>query len=222
MVAEVALTVVLLTAAGLLMRSLANTATSDPGFEPSRVLAFDVSLPSATYNTDEKRMAFWNDLRARVAAVPGVEHAGEGMAIPFSGGGFGEYFFLPGRTGENDVKLGRLNYVSPGYLEALGTRLIAGRFLTEADNVAKGPRVAVINQTAARGLFGTHIADRAAGHRRRADVADRRRDCRRGGSAAGRGAPRVRLRAAVVQSRQLLDGRAHETRSGIARQQHQG
>ena len=153
-VAEVALTVVLLSAAGLLMRSLANTATSDPGFEPSRVLAFDVSLPSATYNTDEKRMAFWNELRARVAAVPGVEHAGEGMAIPFSGGGFGEYFFLPGRTGENDVKLGRLNYVSPGYLEALGTRLVAGRFLTEADNVAKGPRVAVINQTAARGLFG--------------------------------------------------------------------
>ena len=148
------MTVVLLSAAGLLMRSLANTATSDPGFEPSRVLAFDVSLPSATYHTDEKRMAFWTDLRARVAAVPGVEHAGEGMAIPFSGGGFGEYFFLPGQTGENDVKLGRLNYVSPGYLEALGTRLIAGRFLTEADNVAKGPRVAVINQTAARGLFG--------------------------------------------------------------------
>ena len=91
---------VLLIAAGLLMRSLANTATADPGFEPSRVLAFDVSLPSATYKTDEKRMAFWNELRARVAAVPGVEHAGEGMAIPFSGGGFGEYFFLPGRTGE--------------------------------------------------------------------------------------------------------------------------
>ena len=153
-IAEVALTVVLLSAAGLLMRSLANTATSDPGFEPSRVLAFDVSLPSATYDTNEKRMAFWTGLRARVAAVPGVEHAGEGMAIPFSGGGFGEYFFLPGRTGENDVRLGRLTYVSPGYLEALGTRLIAGRFLTEADNVAEGPRVAVINQTAARSLFG--------------------------------------------------------------------
>ena len=153
-VAEVALTVVLLTAAGLLMRSLANTAAADPGFEPSRVLAFDVSLPSATYDTDEKRMAFWSDLRARIAAVPGVEHAGEGMAIPFSGGGFGEYFFLPGRTGENDIMLGRLNYVSPGYLEALGTRLIAGRFLTDADNAAKGPRLAVINHTAARSLFG--------------------------------------------------------------------
>ena len=153
-IAEVALTVVLLSAAGLLMRSLANTATSDPGFEPSRVLAFDVSLPAASYRTNEKRMAFWNDLRARVAAVPGVERAGEGMAIPFGGGGFGEYFFLPGKTGDNDVKLGRLNYVSPGYLEALGTRLVAGRFLTDADNVDKGPRVVVINQTAAHGLFG--------------------------------------------------------------------
>jgi predicted permease len=134
-VAEVALTVVLLTAAGLLMRSLANTATADPGFEPARVLAFDVSLPGATYTTNEKRMTFWNQLRARIAAVPGVDQAGEGMAIPFSGGGFGEYFSLPGQTDEKDFRLGRLNYVSPGYLEALGTRLIAGRFLTDADNI---------------------------------------------------------------------------------------
>jgi predicted permease len=153
-VAEVALTVVLLVAAGLLMRSLANTVMSDPGFEPSRVLAFDVSLPPATYGASEKRMAFWNDLRARVAAISGVEHAGEGMAIPFAGGGFTEYFRLPGRTGEHDAALGRLNYVSPGYLEALGARLVAGRLITEADNVSKGPRVTVINQTAARSLFG--------------------------------------------------------------------
>lgn len=187
-IVEVALTVVLLSAAGLLMRSLANTATSDPGFEPSRVLAFDVSLPSATYQTDETRMAFWTALRARVAAVPGVDHTGEGMAVPFSGGGFGEYFFLPGRTGENDVMLGRLNYVSPGYLEALGTRLIAGRLLTEADNVAKGPRVAVINQTAARGLFdaSSPIAQTVvvAGQRWQivgvvADVTDRQLDAAR-------------------------------------------
>ena len=117
-------------------------------------------------------------------------------------------------------QLGRLNYVSPGYLEALGTRLIAGRFLTDADNVAKGPRVAVINQTAARSLFGTKSPLEqpviVAAQTWQivgviADVADRQLDA---------AAPRVRLRAAVVQSRQLLAGRAHETRSDIARQQH--
>jgi ABC-type antimicrobial peptide transport system permease subunit len=197
----VTLTVILLSAAGLLTRSLANAASADPGFEPSRVLAFDVSLPSATYNNREKRMAFWNNLRARVAAVPGVDYAGEGMAVPFSGGGFGENFSLPGQSTDNDFTLGRLNYVSPGYFEALGTRLIAGRFLTDADNVLVVPpgqapsapdavrpasastaptapnanaaanananaaanannaadamRVAVINQIAARTLFGT-------------------------------------------------------------------
>jgi hypothetical protein len=48
------------------------------------------------WNIPEARMAFWNGLRARVAAVPGVEAAGEGMVIPFSGGGFGVYFSLPG------------------------------------------------------------------------------------------------------------------------------
>ena len=184
-VAEVALTVILLIAGGLLMRSLANTVAADTGFEPARVLAFDVSLPGATYAGGERRMAFWNQLRARIAVMPGVEQAGEGMAIPFAGGGFGEYFSLPGKNAESDFTLGRFNYVSPGYLEALGTRLIAGRFLTDADNIfippppvppnaANGTKAAaaapndanaraaaslprgpaVINQTAARLLFG--------------------------------------------------------------------
>ncbi len=98
--AEVALTVVLLTSAGLLLRSLANAASVDPGFQPARVLAFDVSLPDASYTSRDKRIAFASELVNRLRALPGVEGAGTGMAIPFSDGGYGEFFRRPGNTRE--------------------------------------------------------------------------------------------------------------------------
>ena len=150
-VVEVALTVVLLAAAGMLLRSLANVSSIDPGFDPERVLAIDLSLPAATYGTTEHRLAFSRNLLARVRALPGVEEAGTSMAVPFAGGGSGEYFWRSDRPPE--PVLGRIDFVSEGYLEALGTRLVAGRRLTEADNRSNGPRIAVINDTAARLFF---------------------------------------------------------------------
>ena len=143
---------VLLASAGLLLRSLANAAATDPGFEAARVLAFDVSLPDASYTSREKRLLFATQLIDRLRALPGVDGAGTGMAIPFSGGGYGEYFRRVGGN-ESDMINGRMDFVSPGYLEALGTRLLAGRRLTDADNRADGPRVAVINEETVRVLF---------------------------------------------------------------------
>ncbi len=151
-IAEVALTVVLLTSAGLLLRSLTNVAGVDPGFEPARALAFDLSLPRVTYPTAERRLAFSGDLLGRIRNLPGVDAAGAGMSIPFRGGGFGEYLSRPDRPGD-DFLLGRVDYVSEGYLEALGTRLVSGRRLIAADNQGDGVRVAVISETAARTLF---------------------------------------------------------------------
>lgn len=146
-VAQVALTVILLASAGLLLRSLAKTATVDPGFDPERVLAFDVSLPDATYESPERRLVFASGLLERLRAMPGVEAAGTGMAIPFSGGGYGEYFRRPDRDGDRDAVIGRMDFVSPGYLESLGARLRSGRFIGEADNRATSARLAVISET---------------------------------------------------------------------------
>ncbi len=151
-VAEVALTVVLLASAGLLLRSLAKAASVDPGFAPSRILAFQVSLPDVSYESREKRLAFTGDLLARLRALPGVEGAGTAMAIPFIGGGYGEYFYREART-DNDAVIGRMDFISPGYLEALGTRLLIGRRFTDADNRIGGPRVAVINEWTMRRFF---------------------------------------------------------------------
>jgi predicted permease len=151
-VAEVALTVVLLASAGLLLRSLAKAASVDPGFEPSRILAFQLSLPDVSYESKEKRLAFTGDLLTRLRALPGVEGAGTAMAIPFVGGGYGEYFYRQSRD-DADAVLGRMDFISPGYLEALGTRLLTGRRFTDADNRLGGPRVAVINEWTMRRFF---------------------------------------------------------------------
>jgi predicted permease len=151
-VAEVALTVVLLSSAGLLLRSLAKAASADPGFDPSRVLAFQVSLPDISYTSPEKRLAFTSDLITRLRALPGVDGAGTGMAIPFIGGGYGEYFYHQTHT-ERDAVIGRMDFVSPGYLEALGTRLLTGRRFTDADNRLGGPRVAVISEWTMKRFF---------------------------------------------------------------------
>ncbi|MEO6235529.1 MAG: ABC transporter permease, partial [Vicinamibacterales bacterium] len=151
-VAEVAFTVVLLASAGLLLRSLTRAASTDPGFDPARVLAFDVSLPDQSYTSREKKLAFSTELTRRLRNLAGVAATGTGMAIPFSGGGYGEFFRRPGSTAADSVT-GRLDFVSPGYLEALGARLLMGRRLTDVDNRADAPRVVVINDETVRVLF---------------------------------------------------------------------
>ena len=151
-VTEIALTVVLLSSSGLLLRSLGNAASIDPGFNPAHALAFDLSLAESSYGTDDKRLAFASAMLTRLRAVPGVAGAGTAMAIPFAGGGYGEYFSRPDvRTA--DPIIGRMDFVSPGYLEALGAQLRAGRTIANADNGAMRPRVAVISEATARMFY---------------------------------------------------------------------
>ncbi len=128
-VGQVALTVVLLVAAGLFGRSLVRAVTADPGFTPERVLAFDLSLPDATYPNPESRLAFSKAVLERLRALPGVRSAGTAMGIPFAGGGFGEFLSAVPQPQRGDLVLGRVDYVSDGFFEALGARLRSGRFL---------------------------------------------------------------------------------------------
>ena len=152
-VGQVALTVVLLVAAGLFGRSLMRAVTADPGFTPERVLAFDLSLPDATYPNPESRLAFSKALLERLRALPGVRAAGTAMAIPFAGGGYGEFLSAVPQPQRGDLILGRVDYVSDGFFEALGARLGSGRFLTADDNRRDARRVAVVNQAVVRQFF---------------------------------------------------------------------
>jgi predicted permease len=152
-VGQVALTVVLLVAAGLFGRSLVHAVTADPGFAPEQVLAFDLSLPDATYPNPESRLAFSKAVLERLRAQPGVRAAGTAMGVPFAGGGYGEFLSAVPQPQRNDLILGRVDYVSDGFFKALGARLRSGRFLDADDNRRDARRVAVVNQAVVRQFF---------------------------------------------------------------------
>jgi predicted permease len=152
-VGQVALTVVLLVAAGLFGRSLVRAVGADPGFAPERVLAFDLSLPDASYPNPESRLAFSKAVLERLRALPGVRAAGTAMGIPFAGGGFGEFLSSVPQPQRRDLINGRVDYVSDGFFEALGARLRSGRFPTADDNRRETRRIAVVNQAVVRQLF---------------------------------------------------------------------
>jgi predicted permease len=90
---------------------------------------------------------------ARIRTLPGVEAAGTGMGIPFGGGAYGEFVARIDDEDPQDNPIGRVNYVSDGYLEALGARVLAGRPLRESDDRADASRVIVVNEATAARFF---------------------------------------------------------------------
>jgi predicted permease len=156
--AEVALAVVLVIGAGLMMRTLAALGDIDLGFNPDRVLTMRVTIPASKYGTHEQVVNFFEELQQRVGALPGVEAAGIVRALPLATTvgdynidveGFAE---APGRDAKGDLQV-----VSHGAFKAMGSRLVRGRWFTEADTTASVP-VAVVNETMAR----TYWTDPAA------------------------------------------------------------
>lgn len=152
---EVALTVLLLGATGMLLRSLAHAVQVDPGFDPSKAIAFEVTLPETTYPDDRARHAVSVRLRERLRSLPSVEAVGTGMGIPFRGGAFGERVGVTGRPRAERDPIVSVNYISPGFHESLGMHLLAGRVLEEADDRTDAGRVLLINRTAANHFFGS-------------------------------------------------------------------
>jgi len=165
-VAETALTLVLLLGAGLLVKSFAVLRQLDPGFSAARVLTMNVPLPESKYPlptlrrpSPDRAMAFFDQVLERVAALPGVQAVGIGSQLPLGVGvGWGKYFYvdpadghpLPGSLAEVPTVLFKL--ASPGYFRALGCRLRAGRLFTAQDTPSSLP-VAVVNETFARRWF---------------------------------------------------------------------
>jgi predicted permease len=151
--AQTALAVVLLTGAGLLVRSLSALGRVDPGFESKGVLAVEVPLPESRYRTWREWERAFAAIREKVAALPGVESAALASGDPFDGG-FGARFAIEGRPpfekGHEPEPAMRI--VSPGYVRATGLPLLRGRDLTAADRIG-APGAVLINQAMARKYF---------------------------------------------------------------------
>jgi predicted permease len=148
-VVEIALAVVLVIGAGLMIRTLAALGDVDLGFNPDRVLTMRVTIPASKYRTGENVVNFFEALLDRVKALPGVEAAGVVRALPLATT-MGDYGIdiegfeeSPGREAKGESQV-----VSDGAFEAMGTRLVRGRWFAESDTLASVP-VAVVNETMA-------------------------------------------------------------------------
>ena len=151
-ISETALAVVLLIGAGLLLESFVRLQGVDVGFDPRNVLTMSISLPGSRYNSPQQRSAFFQNLLPRVASLPDVLAAAAVGSPPF----LLDYIFTVFKEGHMAEGEGfGMNYynVSLGYFEAMRIPLRKGRVFTERDNAA-APHVAIINERAARKLFG--------------------------------------------------------------------
>ncbi|MEO6195103.1 MAG: ABC transporter permease [Thermoanaerobaculia bacterium] len=149
-VGQVALSVMLLLASGLLLRSFFDLLATDPGFQSAEVLRFGIGLPEKRYDSDRKMLAFHQDLLDRLARLSGVEAAGAVARLPVSGEGFGTRFsFEEAPPPSRDAPAVAINVASPGYFTALSIPRLAGRGFSPQDG-PDAPRVALVNRAFAR------------------------------------------------------------------------
>jgi putative ABC transport system permease protein len=154
-VAEMAACVVLLTGAGLLIRSFARLESVNPGFRPDHILTMQVSLPESRYS-DFNVGLFYKQLLERLQALPGVRFAAVTRKAPLSGGDDTSLnFIIENRAVQPSAEQPRAQYraVSAEYFDALGIPLIRGRHFDRTDG-ENTPGVVVINETLARTFFG--------------------------------------------------------------------
>jgi putative ABC transport system permease protein len=145
------LSVVLLGAAGLLLRSFVRLQSVDPGIETDRTLSFRITLPDR-YDTDPEMAAFFERTLEGIRAIPGVEAAGATVRLALEGHSWTGDLFIEKRPDVRGREL-RHKSVTPGYFAAAGLRLIRGRDFDGSDT-ASSPPVVVVNRSLARRYFG--------------------------------------------------------------------
>ena len=153
-VGETALALVLLVAAGLMLQSVNNLQRTSLGFEPAGLVTFPISLPGTEYN-NARSTQFFLDLVERVQALPGVQSAAYGFCPPVSGGCNATDVTFPGKppVSPGQEPLTGVHWASPELFETMSVPLVRGRTFTDRDRQGQ-PKVVVINETAARTIFG--------------------------------------------------------------------
>ena len=152
-VAEIAMTLVLLVCAGLLIRTVLRLRNVDTGFSARNVLAMNIGLPGTKYPKPENQIAFFKDVTERIKSLPGVKAVGTTSVLPLSDNFDGRGLAVedhPKPPGEEITV--DLYIASPGYLASMEIPLIKGRAITEQDT-PDSPKVALINNTMSSQLW---------------------------------------------------------------------
>ncbi|HEX4438660.1 MAG TPA: ABC transporter permease, partial [Thermoanaerobaculia bacterium] len=159
-VAEFALALVLLVAAGLLVRTIWGLQRVDPGFDPRDVVTASLWLPqpnvheNGRYFRDEAQVALFRRILDRVSAIPGVRHAAAATRVPFGRSRINLAFQIEGRDPDRGGAGGaELNRVSTDYFRTLAIPLVQGRLFTDGDDEQAAP-VAIVSQSFAKQFFG--------------------------------------------------------------------
>ena len=163
-IGEVALALVLMTGAGLLIRSLVRLTRVNPGFDTANILTVPFTLPTAQYSTPAQRIEFIRRFTDEVQGLPGVASAALVNHLPFTSTVSRAYMCTEGTPclGAGRDPLGILNQVTPGYFGTMGIAVLSGRDFNASDSETSR-RVVVINRTIAdryfRGLdpIGRHV-----------------------------------------------------------------
>ncbi len=148
-IAEMAISLVLLVAGGLLARSLITLQRVNPGFVTERALSMQLGLPGARYPNMDAMRQFYRRLRDELRTLPGVSGAAISTTMPLSGSDIGVGFTIEGRPADPASRLSAVYFgISPEYFSTMGIPMLRGRGFTERDN-AGSPEVMIINDTLA-------------------------------------------------------------------------
>ena len=156
--AEVAVALLLLVGAGLLIRSFAKVLSVDPGFEPHGAVTATMAVPGTKYEAADRAAQFYATLLDRLRALPSVSAAGAVNQLPLAGADYNGAFAFQGASDPGaivDTSYRDFPYsasyrvATPGYLEAIGARLVQGRLLNDHDRPGQ-PESAVVNQAFVR------------------------------------------------------------------------
>jgi predicted permease len=156
LVAEIALSLVLLVGAALLIDSFRRLQRVDPGFRSDDIITFNLGLPPSSYPTEEKRAQLFEGVLERIRSLPGVTHAAASAGLPIVAGGFVRSPAAPEGQALPPVNERRIlprSSITPGYFEALDIPIQQGRDFTWRDREG-APAVVIISETVAKNLFG--------------------------------------------------------------------
>jgi predicted permease len=148
-VGQIALALTLLIGAGLLLRTFRKVKEVDPGFHTEGILTYQISLSGGPNATESQRQAFFEQHLENVRALPGVAQAGLCDHIPLTthSGRLFDIEGAPERSPDEQDVIILQRTVTPGYFEAMGVKLLSGRFFTEKDNRRDSERTVIVNET---------------------------------------------------------------------------
>jgi predicted permease len=152
--------VVVLTCAGLLLRSFSRLIGVNPGFRPDHVLAFRLSLPQSRYAGYPQVQAFYQKLLLELKRLPGVSAAELTNTLPLTGTPSQTRFAVEGDPPpvSGAFPVAQMRFVTPGYFSALVIALREGRTFSDAEMESTGPPACVINESMARRFYAGHSA----------------------------------------------------------------